>query len=258
MNNEIHSIFSDMNKITNTIGYMPDGANCPKCDGLRTDTPEREVYAARRASYKLVTPLCKCVDKDHQKWAGLVSWANLPHERVPDDHRTFATWAGTDNADALAASKLFATGDGPHILTLFGPPDGGKSHLLEAIGRFNLAAGRSVRYSFASAFLDDLRMASVDDGTTAGALMETYAITKVILLDDIAVENANSFAVERLTSLVDHRYRDGLRLAVATNLGPEKLGEKLGERIASRLFDEGTGAVNIVMMKSTGHRKASP
>ena len=108
---------------------------------------------------------------------------------------------------------------------------------------------------FAADLLNELRMAALQDGTTAGHVMESYHQTNVVLLDDIAVENANPFAVEHLTALVDYRYRNNLRMAVATNSGPDDLEKKLGARISSRLFDTGTGAVNVAYLEKTGHRE---
>ena len=245
------------------VGYMPEGANCPTCGWLMTDTPERKAYAKRRQAFGLPLGLCRCPETAERQWRARLEWAKLPHEHT-DDHRTFSTWTGDANAEALAATQAFAKGEGPHALTLVGEPDGGKSHLLEAIGRFSIAAERSVRYVLAMDFVDEMRMASASDETTAGQLMEAYYHTAVVLLDDIALERANDFAIERLTALVDYRYRNGLRLAVATNVGPQTvkrggltipgITDRLGERMASRLFDVGTGAVSVQYVKPTGHR----
>ncbi len=178
--------------------------------------------------------------------------AELPHNR--EKHRTFATWE--NERDEFTKAVYFAEGEGPAVLVMTGVTGSGKSHLIEAIGRHCLSLGQSVKYVTAEDLLRRTRDAF--DGTDldvfGNTLGECY-VAEVLLLDELGAENTTPWAQTQLSALVDDRYRNGKRLVVATNLGPEEMAVKLGERLASRLWDTQTGDVAHLILKAEDYRK---
>ena len=175
----------------------------------------------------------------------------------PQDPKTFANFIESErNREALAAAQAFARGETQnHVLTLYGPHGGGKSHLLEAIGRDILSQNRWVKYVFAPDLLDALRSSydpEAEDGFAK--VYERYSLPEVLLLDDLGAEKTSEWAVEKLTRLVDERYRAGKLMAVGTNLSEESLAEKLSPRLADRIFDRRTGSVEVGYLDDASHR----
>jgi DNA replication protein DnaC len=190
----------------------------------------------------------------------LLRFANLPH---PDKPRTFGGFepvVGTE--DAVHSSKQFANEDCDyHMLVLIGPVGCGKSHLLEAIGRRILERGKVIKYEYAPELLDKIR----DSYRHNADMCIPYETAETLLLDDLGVERATPWVVERLSVIIDGRYRTGKRIALATNLTFEEIkardyddqGRKMTdgwERIASRLYDEGSGDVKHVTMDCEDYR----
>ena len=180
-------------------------------------------------------------------------WSNLPP--APGcSFENFETLIGTELA--LAAAQLFAAGGTPyHILVLTGKNGCGKTHLVEAIGRAMLADGRLVRYEYVPTMLDTLRQTYQEDVEVNFAkLWATYNRAEILILDDIGAEKPSAWAAEKVTALVEERYRSGKLLVAATNLTFDRMSEQIGPRIADRLWDDGTGKVSCVMMTSDSYR----
>ena len=180
-------------------------------------------------------------------------WSNLP----PAPIRSFANFEARIGTElALDAAQQFAAGGVPyHILMLAGKNGCGKSHLLEAIGREMLAADRLVRYEYVPVLLDTLRATYNDDAEVKFAeRWAMYGRAQVLLLDDLGAEKPSEWAAEKVSALVDERYRSDKLLVVATNLTFDRMAEQIGPRIADRLWDDGTGKVHTVMMTSASYR----
>ena len=143
-----------------------------------------------------------------------------------------------------------------HILVLVGVPGGGKTHLLEAVGRHFLELGRSVRYDFVPDLLDELRE-TYGDGvdTTATAVLAQRHLVGVLLLDDIGLGNPTDWTREKITALIDQRYRSGGGLVVATNLTRGEMEEHGGTRLASRLWDRQDEVARVVYLTCSDYRK---
>ena len=199
--------------------------------------------------------VCQCLkDAAEVKMvARKAKWSNLP----PAPGRTFVNFeARTGVESALATAQQFAAGGAPyHILVLTGKNGCGKSHLLEAIGREMLAAGRLVRYEYVPAMLDQLRHTYEEDAEVKFAeRWAMYNRAEVLILDDIGAEKPSEWAAEKVTALVEERYRSEKLLVAATNLTFDRMAEQIGARIADRLWDDGTGKVSCVMMTSASYR----
>lgn len=97
--------------------------------------------------------------------------------------------------------------DTTHNLLLFGPSGVGKSHLAAAIGHALIEQGLRVRYSPASALVQELQAAKQ-------ALRLADALTKLdkyrlLILDDIGYVKRTEAETSVLFELIAHRYESG-------------------------------------------------
>jgi len=194
------------------------------------------------------SPFCQCEKLAQVRRKALLDRANLPHFLT--DARTFANFdrsiEGTD--DCFAAAKQFADGEGPHMLVMLGEtPGNGKTHLLEAIGRERIERGQTVRYEHVPELLDRLRSSFWEDAPEpTWQILDRCNQVRVLLLDDMGLEKESDWTIEKLTTLLNYRYRSGWWLAVASNLSYEKfLADRRNFRLADRLFDTGSGDVRV-------------
>lgn len=228
-------------------GDSPLAAQCSLCGGAQWLTRRVEEWR-----WEAVPCACQVgVVTEEQR----LHYAEFP--RVPTP-KTFDNFRSRDQAEAeaLRVARQFVTEREHFILTLHGPNGGGKSHLLEAVGRALVQQGFWVKYSFVPDLLDDLRNSyDAEAERSFEWLYEHYAkLPEVLLLDDLGAESDTNWAVEKLTRLVDYRYRNRLTMVVGTNLGLEEMAEKLTPRIADRIFDIGTRAALVVSMQSPSFR----
>jgi len=197
---------------------------------------------------------CECQNGTAALHGRLVKYANLPHADAPRTFENFQLLQGTEQA--LTTTIAFAHGKAhEHILTLVGRNGCGKSHLLEAMARSLLADNIAVKYAYSPQLLDELR-SSYDPSAEVSyeRVLGRYTNAEVLILDDLGAERITPWAVEKLEMLVDERYRNGKRLAVATNQSMEGLADKLGPRIADRLFDLYSGSSLVVNMTALSYR----
>ncbi len=197
---------------------------------------------------------CACQVKPELEDRHREVYAELPN---PGSPKTFATFRESSrNKQAVCSALAFVhRQERSHVLTLYGPNGSGKSHLLEAIGREMLAQKRWVKYAYAPDLLDALRGSyspEAEEGFTR--VYERYSRSEVLLLDDLGAERTSEWAVEKLTRLVDERYRLGKLMVVATNLDEESMAQKFAPRMADRLFDSLTGVVTVEYINDDSHR----
>jgi DNA replication protein DnaC len=186
--------------------------------------------------------------------------ANLPLRNDTVGARTIENFEAVDGtAEMINVADAFSRGEGPPMLLFVGVVGCGKTHLLEAIGRNMLEAGQSVRYERAEDWLGQLRHTfnNSENGDITD-LLNWYDSFNVLLIDDIGMQKSTQWGAGYLTNLVDRRYMDGTRLVAATNLiGRDALAERWEERLASRLYDERTGAALVVGCQATDYRRRS-
>ena len=216
---------------------LADEAQCPECGFWDLSHPDvRRALKGQPVLERYAA--CRCPEvakKQAGEKAMMVRQANLPARG-----RSFADFQVRDVSSrrALEAAREFAEGGEATTLVLVGPPGSGKTHLLEAIGRRVLERGLSARYDVAAEMMDRLRHCYThrEDLEDVFELMRWYQAKGVLLLDDVGLEKATDWVVERLTVLIDERQRMRWRTAIATNLSRDELAEALGDRLASRLF----------------------
>lgn len=150
------------------------------------------------------------------------------------------------NREALRAAVAFSeTGMAARAwLALAGEHGTGKTHLAAAIANALISQGVAVFYGYVPELLDWLREGyqrkeQVRQGYVEGdgGFEERWGRVRsaeLLILDDLGSQSNTAWAVERLESLVDYRYRERLPLVVTTNEDPTRV-KALSERIYSRL-----------------------
>ena len=268
-----------LDHIPEDVRYIPDDGLCGECDRLYKNHPGvNRVLAARGYQYydtdtgklviKVGIPYCRCGELAQERASAQmtedlkrIQKSNLP-QSVPGSYprsfldatfENFHTVAGTD--EAVSAALDFTVGTTPPILLLVGGTGTGKTHLLEAIGRQYLYQGHTVRYELVAHLLNKLRE-SIRISAEESVLQPSYD-ADILLLDDIGLEKPSVWVVEQLTALIDHRYRNGYLLVVATNETHEVLTDNLGQRLASRLFDTTSGKTMQVYLTAEDYRARS-
>lgn len=143
---------------------------------------------------------------------------------------------------ARDAALEMAEGGEATWLTLVGGVDRGKSHLAVAVSRRWMERGQLARYGYVVDLLDELK-STFDNSAewTFKRMFDAICNVPLLVLDEMGVEKPTAWAVEKLNSIVNHRYLEGLPLMVTTNLTMLELAERVDERIASRLqrFEQG-------------------
>lgn len=243
---------------------LPEAAFCPKCRYLRAGYDGLRELSESRGEAWVELASCRCPERDRGKAkevADRLRGSNLPHAADPEKHKTFETFnAGRDGVvEAHNAAWAFAISDKAmkaNILVLLGAVGTGKTHLVEAIGREIHRRGGTVRYEVVSELLDRLRNAFSDQSEDSiFTVMEWYQTRSALLLDDLGAEKPTAMAIERVSGLVDARYRNGERLVIATNLKDQDgMAAHLGDRLADRLWSKERDAVKRVYLTCQSYR----
>ena len=197
---------------------------------------------------------CSCQNDSAKVAARRLAYAEIPHVNNP---RTFDTFQPRDGADeAVRAAKTYTVGDGSQLLTLYGTYGSGKSHLLEAMAREMCGQGIWVKYALAPTLLDALRNSYGEEATVNfEQTYSRYANAPVLFLDDVGLGKPSEWALEKLTMLIDDRYRHEKPLVAATNLRFEALADRWGGRLADRLWDTESRVVRVVLMTCSSYRR---
>ena len=199
---------------------------------------------------------CPCQNDSEKVATRRLRYAEFPHVSNPRTFDSFQPRVGAD--EAVTAARTYTVGKGPQLLTLYGTYGSGKSHLLEAMAREMCGQGIWVKYALAPALLDALRN-SYDKEATANfeQTYSRYANAPVLFLDDVGLGKPSEWALEKLTMLIDDRYRHEKPLVAATNLRFEALADAWGGRLADRLWDTESGVVRVVLMTCLSYRRSN-
>lgn len=123
----------------------------------------------------------------------------------------------------------------PKAPLLVGKPGRGKTHLLslaaESLARTHHAV---VRYYSTAELLDALKRSYDRDAEWCDD-WERALTVPVLVLDDLGAEHMTDWSRERISTLIDARYRAQLPVLAATNVPVEEWQTQFGGRTASRL-----------------------
>jgi DNA replication protein DnaC len=141
-----------------------------------------------------------------------------------------------DFARVYEAARAFA--DNPKgWLILYGSSGCGKTHLACAIANYRLGLGEPVFYITAADLLDHLRSSfSPSSLITYDELFEQVKNVPLLVLDDLSLEGATSWAREKLEQLLSHRFNARLATVITTDVPVEKLSERFQSYVSDKEF----------------------
>jgi DNA replication protein DnaC len=247
--------------IDEAVRHIPDDSVCPDCNRILPGRPDVDWIIENRPDIRGAVPRCVCAQNRIDAADRLNKMANLPRSvrgtHGPNDW-TEATMTNivdtSGNSDAVHLVKSYVAGNAPPIIVLIGPPGTGKTHMLEAVGRSFLEKSKSVKYVLVSSMLDSLRPSGTEDPR---ADIAEYILPQLLILDDLGVEKASEWVIEKLMAVIDDRYRNNRKLLVATNASEIEIIQRLGSRIADRLYDENSGKVTRAIITGDSARQGA-
>jgi DNA replication protein DnaC len=171
---------------------------------------------------------------------------------LPDVVKTFEQFKAhlvTGGERAYMAVTGFGREEvGEFFLTIIGNNGTGKTHLLQAMAREVLDNGFLVRYLYAPVFLDQLRQTfnkHQGDEATFDQVFQQYKSPYLLVIDDLARGHYSDWGVAQMELLIEHRYRNHMKTAFASNFSDTEMVAKLGSMIVDRVFDAGSGAALV-------------
>ena len=155
---------------------------------------------------------------------------------------TFLPGKGTKKAYQAAIAFVATNEDGTpkrehHFITFVGEPGRGKTHLALGIGWQWLGQDRgTVRYWQVSELLDAMRAEydkRPDDGYGNPVIgeFERCKGASLLILDDLGVEKSTEWAIDKLDTLINHRWLEEKPTVFTTNLAPGQLQPRIRSRI---------------------------
>ncbi len=165
---------------------------------------------------------------------------------------TFEKWESRKGLKKVYDAALaLAEGGSTDWLTFMGNSTRGKTHLLIAICRHWLSAGRVARYAYVPLLLEELRRGFKQEGDSSyETRFDFFLNVPLLALDDLGTENPTLWVQEKLDTIIDYRLMHALPLIVTTNLPMDELSF----RVKSRLERGG----NIMYLDVAEYTKKEP
>jgi DNA replication protein DnaC len=222
-----------------------EGEICPICKGAGFVHPALD---SGKADFSRVVP-CRCSKGELrkkkteylEKYSNLGSLSqlifdNLSPKGKPARHSERSEESQKRFAQVYQAAKAFA--DSPRGWLVFSGPSGsGKTHLACAIANHRISLGESAFYIGTADLLDHLRSAfSPASDITYDELFEQVKNVPLLVLDDLTMGSATSWAKEKLEQLLHHRFNTRLATVITTDVPLEKMDERLRGHLVNNEF----------------------
>lgn len=198
-----------------------------------------------KPDFSQVVP-CHCQSEivDRAREERMLRLCKLPRDTESWTFENFKPHNDSLKQAYVAAVKVSDPDGDIKWLTLTGGVDVGKSHLSVAICRSWLLHRKPARYVFVPSLLEELRAGYDSDSEYSfQSKLEFFKNVRLLVLDDLGTEKTTEWAFEKLISIINYRYEEGLHLVVTTNKALNELSGDDEHRIASRLLRHTQGMV---------------
>jgi DNA replication protein DnaC len=216
------------------------GEICPVCKGAGFVHPALD---SGQVDFSRVVP-CQCSKGELrkkkteylEKYSNLGALSQLTFDNLSPKGKSASAISQEHFAQVYQAAKAFA--DNPQGWLVFLSPSGsGKTHLACAIANHRLSLGEPVFYIGAADLLDHLRSAfSPTSDTTHDELFERVKNVPLLLLDDLTLGSATTWAKEKLEQLLHHRFNARLATVIISDIPLERMDERLSGHLADNEF----------------------
>ena len=199
-----------------------EAVDCAVCDGSR-------FVGVRMAEGKpAVAVPCECMPLEER-----AEFAGIDRRYWGATLDTFKTAPGKNAALAFARAW-----DGAESVVLWGDVGRGKTHLGCGLLLVNLEQSRPARFVSVAQLMDELKARFDDDAKEQSqAYFDRIANQPVLMLDDLGKEQDTPWTRERMSTLLDRRYRGQLTTIITTNLTHAEVAARYGTHLADRLYE---------------------
>lgn len=193
-----------------------------------------------KPDYSMVV-LCACRVEQlkQERMERILRLCELPYGSVKLTLDSFKTYNDSSLKDAYKCACELAEESGKlKWLTLMSDVDRGKTHLAIAICRKWLERSKPARYVYVPTMLDELRRGYNREGDESfDSQMEFLMTVSLLVLDDLGAQSSTPWAVEKLETIIDYRYINGLPLVVTCNMPVDDFSFRIASRL--RRFEAG-------------------
>jgi len=232
------------------------GEICPVCKGAGFVHPALD---SGQVDFSRVVP-CRCSKGELrkkkteylEKYSNLGSLSQLTFDNLSPKGKAANAISQEHFAQVYQAAKGFA--DNPQgWLLLLGPSGCGKTHLACAIANHRLSLGEPVFYIGTADLLDHLRSAfSSTIDTTYEELFEQVKNVPLLILDDLTLGGATTWAKEKLEQLLHHRFNTRLATVITSDVTLERMDERLRGHLTDNEFCQVLAVEQKSLLESPG------
>ncbi len=111
-------------------------------------------------------------------------------------------------------------------LIITGKSGVGKTHLAAAIANRLIESEKIVLMGRLTTLLDMIKETFRDNTKSENELIELYSNVNMIIIDDLGTEKISSWALEKLYTIIQNRYENGLPIIITTRFNKQGLIER--------------------------------
>ncbi len=176
-------------------------------------------------------PCRDCMNPEATRSRAAWAMSGIPEARYETNLATFKIVEGSEKTVDLA----WALGTGKDkegraikwfILSIFGIPGNGKTHIAYGIGKEFIARGLAVKFWTVQALLRALRE---EFNTKEDHVMAEIAASDLLILDDLAAEQGTDWQMGILEEIINERYQTDKALVITCNRDRMEIDPKTHE-----------------------------
>ena len=111
-------------------------------------------------------------------------------------------------------------------LIIMGKSDAGKTHLAAAIANKLIENDKIVLMERLTNLLDRIRETYENNTKSENELIEIYSNVDMLIIDDLGIEKISNWALEKLYTIIQNRYENGLPIIITTRFNKQGLIER--------------------------------